>query len=268
MGEFHRRLAELLEAGTACATATLVDAVGSTPGKQGHRMIVLEDRSLIGTVGGGPLEASVIEDCLLQLERGLNAVREYRLVPQGEGSVGMVCGGTVRIFIEVHPAAPALLVFGAGHVGLEVIEMARGLGFRRILADDRSRYLEAAHVPAGTVTFHCAAGYTGDLPAVDAATYVVIVTRCHATDTEILARLAGSEAAYLGMIGSRRKVASILATLEERGVDRVHLERLRAPIGLDIGARSPREIAVAILAELIAVREKRPVGAGLALSSR
>jgi xanthine dehydrogenase accessory factor len=254
MSDYHRTLLELLQAGRSCATATLVDSTGSSPGKLGHRMIVLPDRSVRFTIGGGPLEAMVIGDCLDLLARGENAVKEYRLVPEGEGAVGMVCGGMARVFIEAHLPAPTLMVFGAGHVGREVIRKAEGLGFRRRVADDRAEYLLADEFPADVERIHCPDSFRGDLPEVDAGAFVVIVTRCHETDREILARLASQRLAYLGMIGSRRKVAAVREDLEGRGIPRERLAHLHAPIGLEIGARSPQEIALSILAEIVAVR--------------
>lgn len=217
-------------------------------------MIVLPDGGIRFTIGGGPLEAMVIADCRAQLASGANAVKEYRLIPEGEGAVGMVCGGTVRVFIEVHRPTDRLVVFGAGHIGAEVIRMARHLGFRRVLADDRPSMLTGEAIDPGVETVHCADRYAGALPTADERTYVVVVTRCHETDREILARLAGAPAAYIGMIGSRRKIEAVLTDLEQRGLSRSRFARLHAPIGLEIGARSPAEIALAILAELIAVR--------------
>ena len=264
MSEFHRALAELLEAGIGCASATLVDATGSTPAKAGHHLIVPESGPPRFTMGGGPLEAEVIADCRRQLAAGANALREYHLVPGEHGGVGMVCGGTVRVFIEVHPAPGTLLVFGGGHVGAEVIRMAEGLGFARAVADDREEWLEAQRFGPGVRRHHCPDAYAGELPATDERTRVVIVTRCHATDREILARLARRPRAYLGMIGSRRKVESVLGELEERGLPRSLFRDLRAPIGLDIGARTPREIALAILAEIVAERNAPERAARLA----
>jgi xanthine dehydrogenase accessory factor len=268
MVEFMRTLLGLLEEGKECATATLVDSIGSTPGKAGHRMIVLPDRSIRFTIGGGPLEAMVIGDCLALMAQGQNGVREYRLVPAGENAAGMVCGGTVRVFIEHHVPAPPLVVFGAGHVGAAVIEMAAGLGFRRVVADDRPEFLAADRFSPDVVRHLCPAGYRGDLPAVAADAYTVIVTRCHATDREILARLARQPVAYLGMIGSARKVETVLGELEADGVPRAALAHLHAPVGLKIGARSPREIALAILAEVVAVRSGAAVSGVLPQAKR
>ena len=264
MSDFHRTLLELLQAGRACATATLVESTGSSPGKQGHRMIVTPDGQVRFTIGGGPLEAMVVHDCLEHLARRRNAVKDYRLVPEGPNAVGMVCGGTARVFIESHLPWPVLLVFGAGHVGAEVIRMAEGLEFRRRVADDRSEYLERSRFPGDVERIHCPDAFADPLPQVDENGYVVIVTRCHETDREILARLASRPLAYLGMIGSRRKVETVRRELEARGVPAEGLARLHAPIGLEIGARSPREIALSILAEVVAVRSGVATGEGLA----
>jgi xanthine dehydrogenase accessory factor len=254
MSAFHRELLTLLEAGCRCASATLVDASGSTPGKQGHRMLVLASGEVRFTIGGGPLEAMVVSDCLALLRDGQNAVREYRLVPEGKNSVGMVCGGTARVFIELHEPDPQLVVFGAGHVGREIIRMAAGMGFDRIVVDDRDEMLAAEAFSPEIKRVHCRDAYAGDLPATRPGAFVVIVTRCHETDREILARLLGRPLAYLGMIGSRRKVRTVMDELISRGQSSSDLAGVRAPVGLEIGARSPAEIAVSILAEVVAVR--------------
>jgi xanthine dehydrogenase accessory factor len=167
------------------------------------------------------------------------------------------------VFIESHLPWPVLLVFGAGHVGAEVVRMAEGLEFRRRVADDRREYLAAERFPGDVERIHCPEGFADPLPEVDRNGYVVIVTRCHETDREILARMAGRPLAYLGMIGSRRKVEAVRRELEARGVPARDLDRLHAPIGLEIGARSPREIALAILAEVVAVRNGVAADQGL-----
>lgn len=254
MAAFHRELLELLEAGQRCATATLVASEGSTPAKQGHRLIVLPDGSIRFTMGGGPLEAEVVADCLKQLAAGTHAMREYRLVPAGEQAVGMVCGGTARVFVEIHEPEPQLMVFGAGHVGRELLHMAPALGLACTAVDDRAEMLAAEHFPASVRRIHCPQAFSGDLPATHAGAFVVLVTRCHETDREILARLDGRRLAYLGMIGSRRKVRVVMTELRARGICPDFLDKVRAPVGLEIGACSPAEIAVAILAEIVAVR--------------
>ena len=258
MSDFFRCLVELVESGCECATATLIDSQGSTPGKTGHRMIVLPGGETRFTIGGGPLEAMIIEDCLAQLDSGGNRVKQYRLLPGGVDAVGMVCGGTVRVFIEIHRARSRLLVFGAGHVGREVVQMAQGLDFIRVIADDRPEYLVSDRFDDDVERVHCPDGYRGPLPVVDERTHVILVTRCHETDREILARVAASPSRYLGMIGSRRKVETVLAELVAQGTNRSLFDHLHAPIGLDIEARTPREIAVSILAEVISVRNAAP----------
>ncbi|MFQ5670219.1 MAG: XdhC family protein [Acidobacteriota bacterium] len=261
MPDFFRTLLDLAERGQGFITATVVNSTGSTPGKMGHRMIVLPDRSIHFTIGGGPLEAMVIEDCLEQFRLRRNAVKTYRLLPEGKGAVGMVCGGVARVFIEVHPPRPALLVFGAGHVGTAIMNLGRGMGFQMCLADDRKEFLDPARFSHPVRLVHCPDGYAGPLPETDPETFVAIVTRCHQTDREILMRLADRPLAYLGMIGSPRKVEVVIRELEARGLDRTALSHLRAPMGLPIGSRRPCEIALSVLAEMIAVRN----GATIAL---
>jgi len=251
---FYETVARLLREGRAVAVATVVGSRGSTPRGAGSRMIVAADGETLFSVGGGAFEALVVADARAALEEGRGFEKEYRFVESGDGAVGMVCGGSARVLFEVVRPPARLLVFGAGHVGREVARLAAHLGFEVTVADDRPAQLDPRRFPSGARLLRVASDFSGTLPAVPDGAYVAIVTRCHRTDLAALRHVAGAAAAYVGVIGSRRKVAVLKERAAGLGVPGAALERLRAPIGLPIGAETPEEIAVSIVAEIIQVR--------------
>jgi xanthine dehydrogenase accessory factor len=253
--EFLEKVARLLREGKRVAVATVVDTAGSTPRRAGARMAVLEDGTILDSVGGGALEAMVLEDARALLASGGTELREYILHEGTEpGSTGMVCGGKVRVHLQVEIPPERLLIFGGGHVGAALARVAGTLAFEVTVLDDRPGFLE--RTPALPSVAHRTTGpdFSGDLPTVEPGTYVAIVTRCHRTDLAALRRVVQSPAAYLGLIGSRRKIRLILDQLRSEGVPNAALERIHAPIGLSIGACTPEEIAVSIAGEMIQVR--------------
>ncbi len=241
---FYEEAARLLRAGRTLAVATVVASQGSTPRSLGARMIVPEAGEIRFSIGGGAFE------------QGFE--KEYRFTESGDGAVGMVCGGSVRVLVEVvRPPAP-LFIFGAGHVGREVARLGAGLDFNVTVVDDRRQYLEAHRLPEGTHALCVERDFSGGLPEIPPGAYVAVVSRCHRTDLAALRHAVGRGAAYVGLIGSRRKIATVLARAEELGTPRGALEEVRGPIGLAIGAETPEEIAISIAAEMIAVRRAAP----------
>jgi xanthine dehydrogenase accessory factor len=257
-------LREVLEAfldetrsGRRAALATIVRASGSTPRTVGARMLVRPDRSSIGTIGGGAFEAMVIADAaeLLGNPEPAPVVKRYTFTEHGEDALGMACGGTAEVLIEASGRGARLVIFGAGHVGLALARLASTVGFAPEIVDDRPEFCEQARRAKTGEVFPCDAEYVTGVPAIDAACYVAVVTRCHRTDRLALKRVVGQPLRYLGLIGSRRKKAVIFAQLvNEDGVGPADLERVRCPIGLPLGGETPEEIAVSIVAELIQVR--------------
>jgi xanthine dehydrogenase accessory factor len=243
-----------LRAGKPLALATILDRQGSAPRRAGARMIIEADGGTAFTVGGGAFEALLIEEARRALVEGRGFEKEYRFTESGEHATGMVCGGSVRVLVEiVEPPAP-LIVFGAGHVGREVARLGAHLGFAVTVVDDRPAELDPARHPEGATLVRAGTEFDGGLPPIPERAYVAIVTRCHRTDLEAVRHAAVSGAAYVGLIGSRRKVATVMTRAAESGVPRERLDAVHAPIGLPIGAETPEEIAVSILAEIIAVR--------------
>jgi xanthine dehydrogenase accessory factor len=251
---FYEEVARRLRAGRACAIATILDRQGSAPRSAGARMIIGADGETTFSIGGGAFEALVIGDARAAIAAGQGFTKDYRFTEAGDGATGMVCGGSVRVLVEVvEPPAP-LFVFGAGHVGRALAHVGARLGFALTVIDDRERELDPARLPEGAVLVQAAPDFTAGLPPVPPGAYVAVVTRCHRTDLAALRHAAGRGAAYLGLIGSRRKVATVIERAIEAGTPRAALEGLRAPIGLPIGAETPEEIAISIAAEMVAVR--------------
>ena len=259
MRRFLDRLSEHLLAGRAVCVATVVWARGSTPRKPGARMIVQADGTIDFTIGGGPFEALVIEDAKEALRTGRNDLKSYRFMPVGENATGMTCGGEAEVFLEVHRRPPRVVIFGGGHVGLPLARLAKGIGYRVAVIDDRAEFAATDRFPEADEVIHADGGFVRmDIP-LETDDWVVIVTRCHQTDEACLRRVLDDdrEVAYVGVVASRRKAKVLFAKLLQDGYARERLEVVRAPIGLDIGAETPEEIAVAILAELLAVRSAR-----------
>lgn len=254
MIEFFERLTELLSEGRTVAVASIVSTSGSTPQRSGAKMIVTREGDAHFTIGGGGLEAAVLADAMEAIKTGKGLVKEYGLSGSGAGSVGMVCGGRATIVIEVISPPQKLLVFGAGHVGLAIIETARDLGFAMMVVDDRPEYLAAGRFPDGVATQLATSDYSAGVPDIDESTYVVIVTRSHETDLKALKYVLNHSPAYVGMMGSGKKVRATFESLVGDGVSPSALEKVHAPIGLDIGSKTPKEVAISVLAEILKVR--------------
>jgi len=260
--EFFARLAEEVSLQGKVALATCVGVKGSGPSKLGRKMIVRPDGSFLGTIGGGPFEALVIRDALEMIENEEKSrLRSYDFFDTGKGeSTPMICGGTADVFLELLAARPLLYIAGGGHVGLALSRFGRETGFDVMVADDRPEYLDPARYPAGTRTIRVERDYR--LPFPDSLAkremYAALVTRCWETDRAALRHLLGSlnglRLKYAGMIGSQRKVRRVLSDLESEGFPKEEIRKIRAPIGLPIGAITPEEIAISILAEMIAAR--------------
>ncbi|HKQ97046.1 MAG TPA: XdhC/CoxI family protein [Candidatus Polarisedimenticolia bacterium] len=260
---FFEEVTRRLRAGRPLAIATILDRQGSAPRRAGARMIVEADGGTAFSVGGGAFEALLIDDARKAIAGGRGFEREYRFTESGEHATGMVCGGSVRVLVEVvEPPAP-LYVFGAGHVGREVAHLAARLGFAVTVVDDRPAELDPARLPEGATLLRAGEEFAEGLPPIPDGAYVAVVTRCHRTDLEAVRHVVSARPAYVGLIGSRRKVATVMARAEEAGSPPERLASVHAPIGLPIGAETPEEIAVSILAEIIAVRRGGAAAAAL-----
>ncbi len=246
-----------LRAGRRAGLATVVRSSGSTPRSAGARLLLLADGTTVGSIGGGAFEALAIADLRELLLRAdpEPAVKRYTFTETGEDALGMACGGTAEVLLEILDAGPRLVLFGAGHVGVAVARLAASVGFRPQLVDDREDACDAARALGVGEVHRCDADWTGGFPPVDAEAYVAVVTRCHRTDRLALRAVLRGPARWVGLIGSRRKRRVIFEELRgEDGIPVEALERVRCPIGLPIGGETPEEIAVSIVAELIQER--------------
>ena len=241
-------LLALLDGGGRGAMATVVRSSGSAPQEPGARMLLLPDDRIIGTIGGGAIEHHVLDELRACRVDGRPRVVEKDLVKD----LGMCCGGRMEVFVEAVEGRPRLVLFGAGHVGKAVADVARGLGFRVVVVDDRDELNTEARFP------ECARVLLEPKEAADtiaptALDWLLVVTHDHRLDEEALDTFARLPHAYLGVIGSRRKIYTILRRIAARhGLP--PLDKVYAPVGLDIGAVSPEEIAISIAAELVALR--------------
>jgi xanthine dehydrogenase accessory factor len=251
----HRRIADLLKKRKTFAIATIVETKGSCPQASGARMIVHPDASIEFTIGGGTFEAEVIQDALSILARNSSETRQYRLT---KSDLGMYCQGLVRVMFEPYLPSPRMLILGGGHVGQALSRIAAASGlFSVVVVDDRIEYANREKHPEADKVIHTDRDFKKRIPAIDCETYVVIVTRCHATDKEIIKSLVGQQAAYIGLIGSKPKIKQFHHELAQEGVPVPFLESIYAPIGIPIGGKQPSEVAVSILAEVIRVKNER-----------
>lgn len=254
--DFYRQVLDLLRHHEALAVATVVRTRGSVPRHAGAKMIVLPDGSTLGTIGGGRFEALVAEQALALLREGGEPVlRAYPFRPEGPGAFGAVCGGEAEVFVEVIRRPPRLLVVGGGHCAVALARAASLLDFRIWVIEDREEFARPERFEGCRVerVVYAGEGFA-DLPPTEDSDFVVLVSRGHLTDRAALERLLERPLRYLGMIGSRRRVETVFRDLRERGASAGALQRVHAPIGVEIGAESPEEIAVSILAEIIRIR--------------
>jgi xanthine dehydrogenase accessory factor len=250
--ELYRVMAQLTDEGTPFVLATVVESSGSTPRKSGAKMIILPDGRTIDTVGGGKVEAQVVTDALEALKRGVSRVAEYELRPTGEKALGMVCGGDTKVFLEVHTPTDTLLIIGAGHIAQKLCPMAKLMDLRVVVLDSRPEFATEERFPDANSVIVGHPGEAAGLVDIDERTHVVIVTHGHIHDKDALRSVATSLARYIGMIGSRSKVRTVLTELEEEGIAAAALQRVRAPVGLDLGGHAPAEVALSILAQIVA----------------
>lgn len=255
MSDIYQEIVKVLERGERAALATVVRSTGSTPGKEAAKMLIRADGSSCGSIGGGCTEADVWALARDVLETEKPRLERFTLTPKTAEEEGLACGGIVEIFIEPI-GRPVVHVFGAGHIGKAVVHLAAMAGLDTVIIDDRERFANRENVPEASRIV------VSDFPGAfeklefNPSSYIVIVTRGHRSDQLVLSEAVKTPASYIGLIGSRAKISRIYRHLIREGASRESLERVRAPIGLDIGARLPEEIAVSIVAQLIAHRRR------------
>ena len=252
----YEQIVELRRQGRKGAVATIVNVRGSIPSFQTAKMLVRDDGSIVGTIGGGCVEADVWQAAREVMESEKPQTLKFDLNQDPKYDTGLVCGGTLEIFVEPVLPPALLYVFGAGHVARELCRVSAGAGFDLIVTDDRFSYATTERFPAAREVHAVEFEEAMQKIEPNESSFIVIVTRGHRDDMKLLRWAVQTRARYIGMIGSKRKVIGIFKTLREEGIAEHLFERVHAPIGIDIGAVTPEEIAVAITAELIALRRR------------
>ncbi len=265
--EVFAALNEALRVGEEVALVTITASVGSTPQRVGAKMLVYADGRTVGTIGGGCYE----NDAFWKAKEAIAARKaqtvHYELSDDFAEESGLICGGQMDVFIEPVEPAPDVYVFGAGHVGCSLVKMAFEAGFRVHVIDDREKFAAAERFPEGVVAVVDEPPAWIEANHIPSSAFAVIVTRGHRHDLSALRALTQKRVRYIGLIGSKAKVRRIYDALLEEGVAPEALAAVHAPIGLDLGGVTPQEIAVSILAELIAIRHGRLKAPGQSIGS-
>jgi xanthine dehydrogenase accessory factor len=248
-------LSEVQKRGESAALCTIVKAQGSTPRHVGSKMLVYENGEFTGTVGGGEVEHRVLDEARAALVDGKPRLLPYNLTDPTLGDPG-VCGGQLEVFVEPILPPARIIVIGGGHVGKAVAHLAKWLGFRVAVSDDRVEFCTPEQNPDADEFYPVP---MVDLPKqtnINRQTYLILTTRGSSTDIPGLPALLETRAAYIGVIGSRRRWTMTVKGIRETGVDEEKLARVHSPIGLELKAETPEEIAVSILAEIIMLRNQ------------
>jgi len=258
MTEILKEALKRINKGETVALVSVVEAKGSTPREVGAKMLVNKDSLIAGTIGGGITEARVIEEAKQALKEGKGKLLAYHLTKeQAALDEGAICGGDMKMFVDILQPKEGVLIFGAGHIAVYVSKLMKVIGFKVTVIDDREEFANKERFPEADEIIVESIDKALKQVKITPSTYIVIVTRGHLQDQEVLASVIESDAAYLGMIGSRKKNATVFQNLEEQGVSTQELKKVHAPIGIDIGAQTPEEIAVSIIAEIIQVSKKK-----------
>lgn len=256
MDAVSQALIEVLQNNKPAALATVVKTRGASPRNAGAKMLVYPDGSIVGSVGGGEMEMRVIAAAKDALRDGQPCYLDMTLSNEQRGDP-LICGGEMEIFVEPLALAPTMVLVGAGHIGVAVAQLAKTLGFHVVVLDDRPEFVTAENFPYADERI------VGDIVEkikeieITPQTYIVFVTRAHTLDAALLGAVVDKPAAYIGMLGSKKRVLTVMEMLKQKGVSETALARVHAPIGLEIHAETPQEIAVSILAEVIQVKRQK-----------
>jgi xanthine dehydrogenase accessory factor len=252
--EVFTAVSEVLARGESAALVTIIRTNGSTPQRVGAKMLVLADGRTVGTIGGGCYEADAFWKAKDVITSGRPQTLRYELSDDLAAENGLICGGQMEVFIEPIEPASRLYVIGAGHVGQQLARVASDVGFRVHVVDDREKFANAERFPTAAEIVVDSIPDWLHRTEIPTSSFVVILTRGHVHDLDALRALAARDLRYLGLIGSKAKVARLYEALQQESLPAECLARVHAPVGLDIGAVTPQEIAVSILAEMIGVR--------------
>lgn len=255
MQTIYQALSEIEKNNESAALCTVTDSKGSTPRHVGSKMLVYPNGKFIGTVGGGDLEHRVLDEAWMALSDGQPRLLHYNMADPSRGDVG-VCGGQVDVFVEPIFPAPLVIVIGAGHVGKAVVHLAKWMGFRVAVSDDRAEFCNAEATPEADAYYPVTMDKLPQQIKIDKRTMLILTTRGSAVDAAGLAPLLDSPAVYIGVIGSKRRWATTVKALKKKGISDAKIAKIHSPIGLELQAETPEEIAVSIMAEVLTIRGK------------
>jgi xanthine dehydrogenase accessory factor len=258
--DVFEELVEVRRRGHKAALCTIVEVEGSIPSFQSAKMLIREDGSMVGTIGGGCTEAEVWNAAREVMESEKPRMLSFRLNQEAAYDNGLICGGQLNVYVEPVLPIPTAYIFGGGHISKSLSKVASLAGFRTAVIDDREQYANAERFPEAVEVY--ADDYENVFPRleVSSSTYLIIVTRGHRDDMRVLRWAAETEARYVAMIGSKRKTIEVAKQLVREGVPSEKLARVHAPMGFDIGAVTPEEIAVSVVAEMIHHRRRPQAG--------
>jgi xanthine dehydrogenase accessory factor len=252
--DVYNEICNLKRQGRRSALATIINVRGSIPSVTAAKMLVRDDGSTLGTVGGGCVENDVVKGAMEVMKDEKPRTFNFNLDQHPDDDTGLVCGGSLQVFVEPVIPSPILYIFGGGHVGMNIYKVALIAGFEVVIVDDREAFANRERFPdALDIRFGDPDLIMSQLDPPDSS-YIAIVTRGHRHDMRVLRWAVDTRARYIGMIGSGRKVLTVFEQLENEGVPRESLDRVFAPIGLQLGSTTPEEIAVSVVAELIGIR--------------
>ena len=252
--DLYDEIVRLRKLGQKCAVATIVQVNGSIPSFESAKILVREDGSFMGTVGGGCVEAEVWNAAREVIETEKPRHLSFSLGQDAAYDEGLICGGQLNIFVEPVIPQPRAFIFGGGHVSKGISKIATLAGFSTSIIDNREAFANKERFPEAEATY--AEEYEDVFPKlpVNSSSYIIIVTRGHRDDMRVLRWAVNTQARYIAMIGSKRKTISVVHELEKEGIPREAFDKVFAPMGLEIGAEMPEEIAISVVAEMIAVR--------------
>jgi xanthine dehydrogenase accessory factor len=257
--DIFEELVRLRRLGQKCAVATIVQVRGSIPGYESAKLLVREDGSMVGTIGGGCVEAEVWNAAREVMAEEKPRKLSFNLGNDAAYDNGLICGGQLDVFVEAIIPQPRAFIFGAGHISRSLSQVATLAGFATVVIDNREAFANRERFPEADEIRAEEYEDVYQKLTINSSSYLVIVTRGHRDDMRVLRWAITTPARYVAMVGSRRKVYAILKEFEKEGITRESLDRIYAPMGLEIGAITPEEIAISVLAEMIAVR-RQPAG--------
>lgn len=255
MTSIYQALSEIEKNSGSAALCTVTKSEGSTPRHVGSKMLVYPDGKFIGTVGGGDLEHRVLDEAWMAITDGEPRLLHYNMADPSRGDPG-VCGGQVEVFVEPILPPPLLVVIGAGHVGKAVVHLAKWLGYRVAVCDDRAEFCTPEVAPGADAYYPVTMDKLPEHIKIDKRTILILTTRGAKVDAAGIAPLLDSAASYIGVIGSRRRWATTVKALKEKGISREKIARVHSPMGIELQAETPEEIAVSIMAEVMMVKAK------------